>query len=395
MRYTIALIVSFLFLNVAAEAQWEVVSHIPALSTQGVQTFATDGHLLFAGTSALGILRSSDSGRAWDTTLNGVGIVSLLCDNGDLYAGTSRNGLLRSHDLGATWPDTLRRNAEIKYIVRLGKNLVYSVFGGGIVLSSDNGQSWGTVLDAGFSAVIATNGRDAYANANKSIYHSSDDGLTWQQMSAIPGGVYDLAIIGNRLFLAAGSAPNMITSADSGKTWTPSSNGFPNNPLLYIHRYAVVGSTLIAGTNQGAYVTTDLGANWKSMSSGIVDQYLWPVVPALGYVFSGDTQIIRIPVSKIPKGSNAVSIVQIESSLAAYPNPVSSDLSIDYAIPSAGLVTITILDISGRAISSERENASEGNHTYHWSRPDGLQAGMYECLLSSGGRTKSLKFVVE
>jgi hypothetical protein len=188
----------------------------------------------------------------------------------------------------------------------------------------------------------------------------------------------------------------MVTSSDSGKTWVTASGGIPNNALLYTHKFGIVGKTIIASTNLGAYVTTDFGAHWTTMNAGVVDQYLWPVVPALGYVYSGDTQIIRIPISKVPQGSSEVlADPQHGWDIAAYPNPSTNNINIDYSLESARTITIKIIDCTGRVVIVETQTLSEGNHTYRWVRTSEIVPGMYECLISDGGTTRNVKFVVE
>lgn len=362
---------------------------------QGVLCYGTDGTHLFAGTFENGLLSSLDSGKTWQTLIGSQRITSVFYDNGSLYAGTTNSGLLRSHDAGLTWPDTLLK-PQINYVVRSGPNLIAGAFGP-LFLSTNNGDSWLAILNDGSSSLYASNGHDIYANSGKFLYHSIDNGQTWDRTGSVPTSVYDLAIIGDRLFLSAGSGHNTKQSLDGGATWTLDSAGLPDDFLFYIHRFAIVGQSLVAASNYGAFVTTNLGASWSPMNTGLRDLYLWPMTPVFGYLYSGgDTEFVRYPLSQVPQGSNDVANQQVKhSSISCYPNPATSSTRIDFESTSAGAVTIQVMDVLGKIVSSKSLCVAAGNQTYTWSRPEGLSPGIYRCLVNVAGIENALNLIVQ
>jgi len=63
------------------------------------------------------------------------------------------------------------------------------------------------------------------------------------------------------------------------------------------------------------------------------------------------------------------------------PNPVNSNTHMKFFLPSPGLTTITINDISGRMIFSKQDNLSNGEHIYSI---EGFDRGIYFVTISSG-----------
>jgi len=63
----------------------------------------SDPNILVAGTTILGLFRSTDAGATWQQVSQGFGPTTALLQVGSLlYAGTSQ-GIAVSQDAGATW----------------------------------------------------------------------------------------------------------------------------------------------------------------------------------------------------------------------------------------------------------------------------------------------------
>jgi hypothetical protein len=70
--------------------------------------------------------------------------------------------------------------------------------------------------------------------------------------------------------------------------------------------------------------------------------------------------------SKVNKSQSATPVKVSQN----YPNPFNNKTSIEYTIPSAGWVTITVFNIRGEKINMiEKAHQSPGTFTFHW---DGL-----------------------
>ncbi len=76
--------------------------------------------------------------------------------------------------------------------------------------------------------------------------------------------IHTLSKIGGHLLV--GSDNGAAQSSDSGKTWIYPRKGLEGQPVLAL---TVSGSNIFAGTRTGVFLSTDTGANWKSISSGL------------------------------------------------------------------------------------------------------------------------------
>jgi flagellar hook capping protein FlgD len=79
-------------------------------------------------------------------------------------------------------------------------------------------------------------------------------------------------------------------------------------------------------------------------------------------------------------------------SLSSYPNPFMTSTTIQYLLPVAGRVDLSIYDISGRRVRTlVGENKPEGMHTVDWNGFDdsghSVDAGMYFCMLIVGAHS--------
>lgn len=82
-----------------------------------------------------------------------------------------------------------------------------------------------------------------------------------------------------------------------------------------------------------------------------------------------------------------------------YPNPFNPSTTLSYTIPQGGHVTLTIVDVSGKAVARLIDTyQAAGKHSYHWdgSSPDGqpLSSGVYLSVLRQGDRTVSGKIIL-
>lgn len=132
-----------------------------------------------------------------------------------MLAGTTRGGLFRSTDAGSTWrrvgvahgaptPYVGQRNAVVAIAIDpLDADNVYAgVRTGGILKSSDGGQTWATAnagltnLDMYALAVDPHNPQVLFASTQGGVFRSTNSGARWQLFNrGLPaGGVAAFAI---------------------------------------------------------------------------------------------------------------------------------------------------------------------------------------------------------
>jgi hypothetical protein len=77
-----------------------------------------------------------------------------------------------------------------------------------------------------------------------------------------------------------------------------------------------------------------------------------------------------------------------------YPNPFNPSTTIEFAIPKAGFVTLTIYDVLGEKVSTlVSENLTAGSYQYQWNAGD-LASGVYFYSIEASGFTKSRKMLL-
>lgn len=107
--------------------------------------------------------------------------------------------------------------------------------------------------------------------------------------------------------------------------------------------------------------------------------------------------IAELPMIRLNIKPGFVGINELESKGFALnqntPNPFSKDATISYQlIKDANMVTLTVTDVMGRIVSSEKVNANTGTHTVKLSS---YAAGVYYYTLNVDGNTITKKMIAE
>jgi photosystem II stability/assembly factor-like uncharacterized protein len=236
-------------------------------------------------------------------------ITSIAIDPHDtniIYIGAAQGGIWKSIDGGLNW----RPKSDYAISLAIGcvtidasvtdasgkssrifagtgePNLSDSYYGGGMLFSSNGGESWtarGTTTFArdAFSkiAIDPNNNHHLYACTDVGVYESTDEGVNW---NLIESGICDDLVVdwsvpaSPKLYVGR-NAIGVRRSQNGGATWTtlagglPASSGrialamYPGNPNIL---YAAFGNPF-STTNEltGIYRSTDGGNNWTPTST--------------------------------------------------------------------------------------------------------------------------------
>ena len=138
------------------------------------------------------------------------------------------------------------------------------------------------------------------------------------------------------------------------------------------------GATIIAGQN-----TTSILVDWGT-SSGTIAVTLNNLCGPSGTKTKNVVVNCRISASILPGAS-----------VIAYPNPVSSELTLSVTTDKSSKFNIVLLDLSGRVISTEQVNISQGEYL-HKMDVSNLAKGMYMLNISnSEGYMQQIRIAVE
>jgi len=238
---------------------------------------APDGSL-YAVTQK-GVQKSTDSGLSWESPLYAsTKVTSVAVSNtGMLFVGQSDSmRIFRSTDAGKTWErrviDPGLTYGRVTSLLTELPAYLYAVTTNGVFASSDNGSTWSTVrykpTSQVLSLAVARNGKLWAMSSYLPLYWSADHGKTWTQSGTGSGGITNggltaFAIDGsNSIFVgtrAAGMGTNygsgVFRSTDEGVTWTNMSFGIGANAWPTIRALGVspAGYLLVGTMDQGMY----------------------------------------------------------------------------------------------------------------------------------------------
>ena len=222
----------------------------------------TDNNIIFAGSPAGGLWKSTDDGLSWTTNtdlLPNLGVSAILIDpdnSNTMYIGTGDRdggdtysiGVLKSIDGGQTWDATgLSFNVSQSYRVtglimhHDSSNFIIASTRTGIYKSIDAGDSWTVIQGGSFQCIVqipGTNKIFAGTSSNGEIWMSTDFGSTWTKITnGLPssGRRVELAVTPddtNYVYAIYGAANNglygIYRTTDGGLSWSQRHGASPN-----------------------------------------------------------------------------------------------------------------------------------------------------------------------
>jgi photosystem II stability/assembly factor-like uncharacterized protein len=256
-----------------ATAPWNKTGGPPGTTINVI--FKTN-NIVYAGTEAQGVYKSTDNGLSWGAANTGIeraSISDITFSGGNLLAAAKSschtyNNVFKSTDNGATWAGTTGLQGKIVNALVIKGAIVWATFNAlpsqsGIARSTDNGNTWQAVdapiEDAG-KAIVSD---DAIIVAEDNfIWRTTNDGESWDLVEKFNlTGISSFARIGTKIFGASGSG--IESSTNNGASWdfAPFSGG--------VQSFSANGSTVYLGSSSKVFRSTNLGATWNDMSTGL------------------------------------------------------------------------------------------------------------------------------
>jgi len=177
------------------------------------------------------------------------------------------------------------------------------------------------------------------------------------------------------------------------------------------HPEVIVTEAIYTPTTSGSVKVVDLQTNQTVLSrtSSSGSFIAFPFVDInnnwclIVYAMSGDPgayiydlNLEATPTQIAQFGNSSPSSFQ----LSMFPNPSNHFSQISYDLPTAGHVTITIFDATGKEVFTSGEFlGNQGENIYHWSHLNSsgvaLSSGVYVAQIHAlGGETKSIPFTI-
>ncbi len=188
----------------------------------------------------------------------------------------------------------------------------------GVFRSTDLGDSW-TSINVGLpfepgegyisASVFAQKDGTLYAGSG-GLYASTDSGDTWRHVPTLQTrvSVSGIVIIGNRIYIST-LEDGVWYSDDNSDSWIPINEGLGHKSIRVLSR---IGTTLVAGTENGAFRKKADEDVWTSINAGFVKQpmNIEPINSAR--VASG---LDPVPMGLFPSGLRVDSLTAMENML--------------------------------------------------------------------------------
>lgn len=275
---------------------WQAINNgFDPPNTAGANAFAfrANGEVFAAG---FGVYFSSDNGNQWHSTgLKNVTVRALVINSrGELFAGTDGWGVYRSSNNGQTWNranGSVLQNADVRALDFNANDHLFAGTQSGVYRSMDHGESWqhlGADLAGNIAQSIAihTNGHiyvgamTIFSTGGGGVSLSTDNGETWSRTSLRDRAVLDVAVDSDERIFAGTYYGGLFRSVDEGKNWTTS---HVINSDVYTLILDSLGQ-IFAGTAAGVFYSTANGANWNLLDEGLG----YPIVHSLAINPAGD-----------------------------------------------------------------------------------------------------------
>lgn len=383
------------------DTSWQVInSGITDIANIVLETSGTN---IFAGTNGGGVFRTSDNGQTWVSVNNGLTypyIQALRASGTDLFAGTSYRDdcLFYTNNDGEDWTVASLKKEEINSITIHGDDIFIgndgSPFYDGIHRSTDGGTTWsvGKGLSSGNTIAIVKIENILFAGVDGSgVYRSDDNGGYWYKTSLSSRGVRSLVVKG--VDLVACTNEGVFISTDLGNSWTQRNSGLTDTLTRTL---LVNGSNLFVGTfYSGIFFSTNDGASWKEINTGLTEMDIRSLKVSGEYLFAATHRgVWRRPLSEMIPSAVSSSEQSTPFTLEpSHPNPFTDYTSINFALVERGYVVLDVYDLLGQKIKTLiSEILDAGKHSTEFDAKH-LAAGVYVVKLRVGGAEQEMKIV--
>ncbi|MDQ2945179.1 MAG: hypothetical protein M3Y27_04435 [Acidobacteriota bacterium] len=177
-------------------------------------------------------------------------IIRVSPSNRDLVVAAAHNGMLfRSADGGAHWTPQ-RFPLQLSCVLHAFE------------IDPEHADTWYAGIESGYESAAG-------------LYRTMDGGRSWVTLPGLKGqSVWAFSIWpADARIMAAGTAEGVFLSRDRGESWSrisPESNR-DLRPVVSLAFHPTDPHILYAGTTHLAWRTTNAGATWESIDSGMID----------------------------------------------------------------------------------------------------------------------------
>jgi len=409
---SILLVFILIFSTSIIYSQW---SQVPSAPLQLINDIAESNGILYLAHGSHGVYKSIDSAATWQLISNGLttnqakNVYQLLIKEDTIYAATV-DGIYKSINAGNSW--TKKSNG-----INIGPGAIYeftesifeynnTLFTGawsGIYRSGDDAENWLATNVSGFATgpgyFVNHNGTLFAARENINFpygYVSTDDGLTWNDLTTISFPV--ITFLSEQGKLWAGTIHGVWLSTDNGTTWEHRSSGLSLDP--YNSSIIRINGKLVTSLKFGGsavFFSTDEGMNWQEISDGL------PFLNTIDKLVVFDDKIYAATSDGLWQRDTLEIVTALEEKnhlpesfklFPNYPNPFNPTTNIRYSIGDRRFVSLRVYDLLGKEIATlVNEEKLAGEYTVEWDASS-LSSGLYFYQLRAGSFIESRKMIL-
>jgi photosystem II stability/assembly factor-like uncharacterized protein len=243
------------------------------------------------------LIYSSSANAQWERVYGiAGGNISCLADSGStVIAGTYQGGIILSTDNGNSWADIDNGLGVDTFILSLaisGSNIFAGASGNGVYLSRNDGSSWSSVNNGltgyGISSLAVKDSNIFAGTQANGIYLSSINGSSWTAIdSGLTNPVISNIAISDTNIIAGTFGGGVFLSSDNGQSWKAVNNGLTDSE---IYSLAISGSNIFVGTDSGVFLSTNNGAVWTEVDSGLPKISVFSLAASGSNVFAGTNE---------------------------------------------------------------------------------------------------------
>ena len=271
---------------VGKDRYWEKVS--TGLSNVQIKSLAAiDSITVLAGTNGGGLFKTTNKGASWSAinsaSLNNKVITSIVNSGARLILATEDGGVFYSDDKGDTWQsfndvntNNIGGTSMLSYNATTDELLVLNNSGLFITstASTSNTASYTAVISPASTVIkdIDNNGTTWIIATDNGVYTSATGTISFTAQNSGLAGTNVNVVVAFKLksrFLAGVDHGTMYKSADNTISWSAVNTGFNN--LVTNAMFTNGVNFVVAATERGVHVSTDLGANYKILNKGLTD----------------------------------------------------------------------------------------------------------------------------
>lgn len=208
----------------------------------------------------------------------------------NIFAGNAVDGILLSSDNGNSWTvvNNGLTNTVVNALAVSGSN-IFAGTNGGVFLSNNNGNSW-IAVSAGLTndtvLSLAISGSKIFAGtAWNGVFLSTNNANSWTEVNTAISDTakVNVLVIKDSVVFAGTADGGVLMSSDNGGSWTAS--GLTNNTIYSI---AVSGNDLYASTwYNGVFLSTNNGISWNVVNNGLTTPNIMALATIDNNIFAG------------------------------------------------------------------------------------------------------------